>query len=99
MRVIIMSYCHLCHNLEGARQPVEVLKDHHNLQSFMTYKSVTGQQASWCEMLSCYNLNIVYRAGKKNYADAPSCLPDYGKALEGPVGAPEGICTTTVLTA
>jgi hypothetical protein len=66
--------------------------DHHNLQRFMTTKSLTGRQARWWETLSGYNLNIVYRAGKKNPADAPSRRPDYARALEG-------LCAATVLTA
>ncbi len=45
MLAIIMSCCCWRHYLEGARHPVEVLMDHHNLQRFMTTKSFTGQQA------------------------------------------------------
>ncbi len=58
----------------------------------MTTKSLTGRQARWWEKLSGYNLNKVYRAGKKNPADAPSRQRDYVKALEG-------LCMATVLTA
>jgi hypothetical protein len=58
----------------------------------MTTKSLTGRQARWWETLSGYNLNLVYRAGKKNPADAPSCRLDYSRA-------PEGLCAATVLTA
>jgi hypothetical protein len=50
-------------------------------------------------MLSGYNLNIVYRVGRKNPTDTPSCWPDYTKALEDPADALEGICIATVLTA
>jgi hypothetical protein len=92
MLTIVMSCRHWRHYLEGARHPVEVLKDHHNLQRFMTTKSLTGRQASWWETLSGYNLNIVYRVGKKNPADAPSRQPDYASA-------PEGLCAATVLMA
>jgi hypothetical protein len=79
MLAIVMSYRHWRHYLEGARHPVEVLTDHHNLQRFMTTKSLTGWQVDWWETLSGYNLIIVYRAGKSNPADAPSCCPDYEK--------------------
>jgi hypothetical protein len=48
-------------------------------------------------MLSGYNLNIDDRAGKKNPADAPSHRPDYAKAPEGPVGAPESLCAVTII--
>ncbi len=71
---------------------MEVLTDHHNLQRFMTTKLLMGRQVRWWETLSGYNLNIVYRAGKKNPADAPSRRPDYARA-------PEGLCAATVLTA
>jgi hypothetical protein len=76
MLAIVMSCHHWRHYLEGARHPVEVLTDHHNLQRFMTTKSLTGRQVRWWETLSGYNLNIVYREGKKNPADALSCWPD-----------------------
>jgi hypothetical protein len=92
MLAIVMSCRHWRHYLEGARHPVEVLTDHHNLQRFMTTKALTGRQASWWETLSGYNLNIVYRAGSKNPANAPSRRPDYGRV-------PEGRCAATVLTA
>ncbi len=92
MLAIVMSCCHWHHYLEGARHPVEVLTDRHNLQRFMTTKALTGRQARWWETLSGYNLNIVYRAGSKNLADAPSRRPDYGRV-------PEGRCAATVLTA
>jgi hypothetical protein len=49
----------------------------------MTTKALTGHQAHWWETLSGYNLNVVYRAGSKNPANAPSHQPDYGRALEG----------------
>jgi hypothetical protein len=38
MLAIIMSCCHWHHHLEGAKHPVEVLMDHHNLQRYMTTK-------------------------------------------------------------
>ncbi len=78
---------------------MEVLMDHYNLKKFMTTKSLTGQQARWWVTLSGYNLNIVYRADKKNPADAPSRRPDDAKALEGPAGALEGLSAATILMA
>jgi hypothetical protein len=42
MLSIVMSCDHWRHYLEGARQPVEVLTDHHNLQRLMTTKSLTA---------------------------------------------------------
>jgi hypothetical protein len=90
MLAIIISCRYWHHYLEGARHPVEVLTNHHNLQRFMITKLLTGRQVRWWETLSGYNLNIVYRAGKKNPADAPSRRPDYAKV-------PEGRCTATIL--
>jgi hypothetical protein len=92
MLAIVMSCRYWRHYLEGARHPVEVLTDHHNLQRFMTTKSLMGQQALWWETLSGYNLNIVYRAGKMNPANTPSCWPDDARV-------PEGRCAATILTA
>ncbi len=92
MLAIVMSCRHWQHYLEGAWHPVEVLTDYHNLQRFMTTKSLTGWQARQWETLSGYNLNIVYRAGKSNPANAPSRRPDY----ETVAGAR---CATTILTA
>ncbi len=57
----------------------------------MTIQLLTGWQASWWEILSVYNLNIVYRAGKNNLTDTPSSWPDYARPLES-------LCVTTVLT-
>jgi hypothetical protein len=99
MLAIVMSCRHWRHYLEGARHLVEVLTDHHNIQRFMTTKSLTGRQTRWWETLSGYNLNLVYRVGKKNPADTPSRRPDNAKAPEGPAGAPEGLCAATVLMA
>ncbi len=87
-----MSCCHWCYYLEGARHPVEVLVDHHNLQRLITTKSLTLQQARWWEMLPGYNLYTVYRAGKKNPANAPSCRPDY-------IMVPEGCYAATIFIA
>jgi hypothetical protein len=92
MLAIVMSCRHWRHYFESAMPPVDVLTDHYNLRRFITTKSLTSRRACWWEMLSNYNFNIVYRAGKKNLADAPSCPPDYARV-------PEGCCITTILTA
>jgi hypothetical protein len=68
------------------------LEGHHSLHRFMTTKSLTGQQARWWGTLSCCDINIVNRVGKKNPADAPSHRPDYARA-------PEGLCAASVLMA
>jgi hypothetical protein len=92
MLAIVMSCRHWRYYLKGARHPVEVHTDHHKLQRFMTTKSLTGRQARWWERLSGYNLKIVYRAGKKNPANAPSHRTDYARV-------PEGRCAATFLPA
>ncbi len=99
MLAVVMSYCHYHHYVKGAGHPVKVLTYHHNLERFMTTKSLTDWQECWRETLSGYNLSIVYREGKKNPADAPSCQPDYVKAPEGRTGLSEGLCITVVLIA
>ncbi len=43
----------------------------------MSTKAHNGRQAKLWDTLSGYDLDIVYRAGKKNRADAPSRQPDY----------------------
>jgi hypothetical protein len=91
MLAIVMSCCQWHRYLESARDLVEFLTDHHNLQRFMTTKSLMCWQACLWEMLLGYNLNRVYKAGKKNPANAPSWQPDY-------VRVPEGRCATTILT-
>ncbi len=77
MLATVMSWSHWRHYVEDARFPVTVLMDHHNLQRFITTRALMGRQAKWWETLSGNDLNIVYRAGKKNPADAPSRRPDY----------------------
>ncbi len=98
MLAIVMSCRHRRLYLKGARHPVEVQTDHHNLSMFMTTKTLTSQQARLWETLSGYNLNIVDRAGKKTPTDAPSRQPDYAKAPEGPEWTLEDLCAATILT-
>jgi hypothetical protein len=76
----------------NTRHLVEVLTDHHNLQRLMTTKSLIGWLASWWEMLSGYNVNIVYKGDKNNPANTSSHRLDYTKALKG-------CCAATILTA
>ncbi len=58
-----------------------------------------GGRSPWWEKLSGYNLDKVYGASEKNFANAPSNQPDYAKALDGPVGLPEGLCGATSFSA
>ena len=74
---IVESFKYWRHYVEGVANPVEVLSDHHNLQTFMRQQRLNGRQACWCMFLSPFNFVIKHRAGKNNPADAPSRRPDY----------------------
>jgi hypothetical protein len=53
--------------------PIRVLTDHKNLQSFMTTKQLSRRQARWSLFLSQFNFKISYAPGKENVeADALS---------------------------
>ena len=83
MMAIVEAFKHWRHYLEGSSHPIEVLTDHHNLQSFMTQTRLNGRQARWCYYLTPYDFKIKYRTGSTNPADAPSRRPDYmGRELE-----------------
>ena len=82
MLAIVESFREWRHYLESPAQPVRVLCDHENLQSFMTTKALNKRQARWAELLASYDFVIVYRKGKENPADGPSRRPDYKDAEE-----------------
>jgi len=64
--------------LEGSKEPVEVITDHKNLQYFTTTKELSPRQMRWSEFLSRFNFQIVYRPGlKAAKPDALSRLPGY----------------------
>ena len=77
MLAIVESFKHWRHYLEGSTHPIEVLTDHHNLQSFMRQQRLNGRQARWCYYLTPYDFVIKWRSGSTNPADAPSRRPDY----------------------
>lgn len=52
--------------LEGTGVPKEVIKDHKDLEYFMTTKKLTRRQACWAEFLSGFNFVISYTPGKEN---------------------------------
>ena len=51
-------------NLESAKEVIEVLSDHKNLEYFTTTKLLNRRQARWLEFLSRFNFKIKYRPGK-----------------------------------
>lgn len=77
MLAIVEAFKHWRHYLEGSKYPVEVLTDHHNLQTFMKQPRLNGRQARWCYYLTPYDFVIKWRSGSTNPADAPSRRPDY----------------------
>lgn len=69
---IVESFKHWRHYLDGSKFPVEVLSDHHNLQSFMKQPKLNGRQARWCMYLTPFDFVIKHRSGKSNPADGLS---------------------------
>ncbi len=82
MLAIVEACRHWRHYLEGSKYPVQVLTDHHNLQGFIKNKRLRGRLGRWWETLSGDNLEIVYRTGKTNSVDGPSCRPYYKATAE-----------------
>ena len=85
---IVMSCKQWRHYLEGAAHPITILTDHDNLRTVMTTKKLSRRQARWWEILSGFRLEVVYRPGKTNPADAPSRRPDYMDGEEEEVAVP-----------
>jgi hypothetical protein len=84
MLAIIISCRHWRHYLKGTCHHAMVLTDHHNLQKFMSTKTLTPRQAQWWETLFSYSLDKQYRTRKTNPAEAPSRRPDYRVPSEMP---------------
>ena len=79
MLAIVEAFKEWRHYLESPILPTMVMSDHHNLQQFMTTKSLSGRQARWAEVLARYDFSIVHIGGKTNPADGPSRRPDYAR--------------------
>ena len=69
---IMMACKHWHHYLDGADAPVNILSDHGNLRNFMTMKELMGRLAWWWELLSGFQINVVWCLGKDNPLDSPS---------------------------
>ena len=52
--------------LMSATYRVKVYSDHRSLEYFMSTKMLTAKQVRWMELLSDFNFQIVYTAGKDN---------------------------------
>src|SRR5205814_518761 len=68
MLTIIESMKHWRHYLEGAKHPVQIRTDHHNLKPFMSTKVLNHRQARWAEFLAGYDFVISHIPGTKNPA-------------------------------
>ena len=86
MLAVVEAMKHWRHYLEGSREPVQVLTDHKNLETFMSSKVLNRRQARWAEILANYDFVLVPIPGKTNPADAASRRPDYAKDVTLPSG-------------
>ena len=77
MLAVVAAFAQWRHYLGSAAHQVEVVSDHHTLQSFMTTKALSGRQVRWYKRLVKYNFRIVHRSGRLNSADALLRTPDY----------------------
>jgi transposase InsO family protein len=56
-------------------RPIELVTDHESLKWLLTQKELDRQQAKWVHTLSQFDIDIVYRPGRVNPADALSRHP------------------------
>ena len=56
-------------------RPVELVTDHESLKWLLTQKELDRQQAKWIQTLSQFDIDIVYKPGRVNPADALSRHP------------------------
>jgi hypothetical protein len=71
------------HYLEGCKR-FNTVTDHDTLRHFFGQKDLSRRQARWLEFLAPYanSMDIVYRRGTENQADALSRRPDLKSELE-----------------
>ena len=68
---IIKGLQHWRHWLEGTKEPVCIITNHHNLEYFKNPHPLNWQQLQWLEQLTHYNYKITYWPRDKNsVADA-----------------------------
>ena len=66
------------HHLEGAKERVQVLTDHRNLEHLGSLSVTTGRHARWSLFLSRFDFLLTFTSGASNArADALSRRPDY----------------------
>src|ERR1700691_461141 len=69
MLAIVQALQYWRAELQGTKDPIEVITDHKALEYFMTSKILSARQARWAEILSRYQFKISYKPGKLNKAD------------------------------
>ena len=65
MLAIIRAIEEWCGKLRSIKEPFIVLTDHKNLQHFMTARRLTERQVRWSLILSQFQFQLKFRAGKK----------------------------------
>ena len=70
----------ILHSLKAWRcyvegRTIELVTDHESLKWLMTQKDLDRQQTKWVQLLSQFDIDIVYRPGRLNPADALSRHP------------------------
>jgi hypothetical protein len=77
MCAIIAAITEWRHFILSAKQTIPIIIDHRNLTFFGSLKAVSDRHARWIDTISRYNIELVYRLGSRNPADAPSRRLDY----------------------
>ena len=75
--IIIISFKHWCHYLNGNQHFIKILMNHNNLWYFMNKARLNNCQSWWFIMLAFYDFVIIHQFGTHNSADGLSHQPDY----------------------
>jgi hypothetical protein len=65
------------HLLKGTKIPVLVYTDHANLRYYREPQKIGPHVAGYIPKIAQYNIQLEYKPGATNRADALSCRPDY----------------------
>ena len=79
---LIFGLTYWRHLLSGTKHPVKVYVDHANLLHYRHPQKVNRRVARYILTLADYNIQIQYRPGPQNRADALSRRPDYDQGEE-----------------
>lgn len=63
---IIRCFEHWRPELEHADLPIQIFTDHQALKNFMENKQLTRRQARYLDLLTEFNFQVIFRAGKNN---------------------------------